>query len=383
MALKKQHWIGIGVIVFVAIIAVFVFKKKPDVATDAGAATDVPKLVGNSIRFSSEFASRSNLHPVDVKEKELSPTIEVTGSVDFDPRHVALVGVRIGGRVRGLFKYEGDTVAAGEALAEIESAELGQAQAEVTKQKARLNAALAHEQRESSLAEARVTSQRDSELAKMEAVATRAELAAAEQTLHAMGGDTSGTEAGIMRLRTPIAGEVVSPSLHRGAVVDASTLLFRIANLEHLWVEFTVFEQELPAIRVGDKAQIIASPGGSEPLTGKIDHVGRVLEESSRSARVRVVVDNTNGRLRPGQSVRGHILASGPKATWSVVPLESVIRIDGKSTVFVWQDDNSVEIRPVKVGPRDHESAAIIEGVGPNERVAGGSVFALKSEIFR
>ena len=113
---------------------------------------------GKWIRYSPAFAARSKLEFGVAESAGLTPVVNVTGTVTFDPERVAAVGARISGRVRRVLKFPGDRVKAGDMLAELESADLGQAQSAVLAARAHAEAANANEKRESQLAEARVSS---------------------------------------------------------------------------------------------------------------------------------------------------------------------------------------------------------------------------------
>ena len=127
---------------------------------------DVPYMDGKWIRYSASFAARAKLEFGVPSSAGLTPVVNVTGTVTFDPERVAAVGARISGRVRRIARFPGDPVKAGDVLAELESADLGQAQSAVLAARAHAEAANANEKRETQLAEARVSSQRDAELAK-------------------------------------------------------------------------------------------------------------------------------------------------------------------------------------------------------------------------
>lgn len=344
---------------------------------------ETPHLDGNAIRFSKRFATRAGLAYAEVEDRELSPVVDVTGVASFDPARLAVVGARIDGRIHAVFKKRGDTISAGDVIAEMESIELGRAQTDVLKTRAKEVAASAEETRTASLAAEKIISAREAEAAKAQAVAARAERSAAESAVRALGGEPDSKDIGLLRIRSPIAGELISIAVHRGQVVDAKTNVFKVADLSQIWVELDVFEQDILAIRERDAVELQPQGTTMSPLQGKVDYVAKVIDHETRSAQVRVVLDNTAGLLRPGQALRGRILASGPKAKWLSVPIESVVRVDGKPTVFISTGDESVEVRKVELGPQTKAYAAILSGVKPGEQVVSKGVFALKSEIFR
>lgn len=343
---------------------------------------DVPYLDGKWIRYSASFAKLQQIEFAAATEGSLKPMINVTGTVTFDPERVAAVGSRIAGRVSRLYKIEGAMVKAGDLLAEIESADLGQAQASVLAARAHAEAATSNELREAELAEAKISAHRDAELAKAQAVSARADLAAAEQRVRALGGTSDGP-TGVLRLTTPIAGRVIERNVMRGQSVEATLTAFRVADLDSVWVELAVFEGQLGAIHTGDKVDLLATTAGDLPVHGSVAYVGDVIDLATRTAPVRVVVEHPESRLRPGQSVSASIHTSAPVSGAISVPLGALTSVDGKPTVFVAHDEFSVEPRAVQLGAQDGDRVEILRGLERTERIAVSGVFALKSEIFR
>lgn len=375
--------IGFGIALTSAAVLYFTHTEPKASANPQEEKRDVPYMDGKWIRFSPEFAKRQNITFQTVTEGSLKPMINVTGTVTFDPEKVAAIGSRISGRVSKLYKKEGDEVKAGDVLAEIESADLGTAQASVISARAHAEAATTNEKREAELAEAKVSAFRDAEMAKASAVAARADLAAAEQRVRALGGGSEGP-SGVLRLVSPIAGRVVERNVTRGQSVEATLTAFRVADLSRVWVELAVFEGQLGAIKTGDKVDLAPTAGGDPAgVHGSVAYVGDVIDLATRTAAVRIVVERPESRLRPGQSVSATLHTSAPVAGGVSIPLSAVTSVDGKPTVFVAHDDLSVEPRAITLGAQDGDRVEVAKGVERNERIAVGGVFALKSEIFR
>jgi cobalt-zinc-cadmium efflux system membrane fusion protein len=349
----------------------------------APAERDVPAQDGSLIHFSRAFAERAGLKSAEAREQPIAPLVEVPGVVGLDPRKVASVGARIQGRVREVHRFPGDEVKAGDALAELESAELGRAQAEVLKLRAREEAALADEEREQKLLEAKVTSLRDAQAARATAEALRAERLAAEKAVLALGGGLPSREIGTLTLRSPIAGKVLASKVTRGQFIDPTHTAFEIADLGTVWLELSVFERDLPAIHEGDEVEFWAQAQPERKLRGRVARLGEVIDAASQSTGVRVEVDNADRALRPGQGVRARIIAGRSAATQLSIPSEAIITVDGRPTVFVAKDAQTVEIRPISVGTSGQALTAVLEGLRAGESVIASGVFALKSEIFR
>lgn len=353
----------------------------------AAEASDVPRLEGNQIHFSEQFAKRIGLTSVEVKNSGVVPSIAVVGTVTFDPENVARIGTRLRGLVRDVRRYEGDTVKRGELLASIDSPELGEAQAAVTSLQAELDAAKRNSAREKKLAEEKLTTLKESEEASALAEKYLALLAAAQQKVSALSGG-SGAAAhrviGVHGITSPLDGTIVERHIARGQLVEGDHIAFLVANLDTLWVELAVFERSLPLIHVGDEVVLRPLGGHAEGIKGKVANVGQVLNSTTRSAPVRVEVDNSSRQLRPGQAVDATIRANGVSvAQGPVVPPVSVTFVDGKPTVFVLDSPFSVRVAPVELGPTNGRDLYVKKGVKVGERVVVNGTFELKSELFR
>jgi cobalt-zinc-cadmium efflux system membrane fusion protein len=272
-------------------------------------------------------------------------------------------------------------VKAGDVLAEIESAELGQAQAEISVAKARRRIAEVSSKRETELLQKQLTTLREAEDAELQLAERKAALTAANQRVAALGGAAG--PFGVYLVKAPIAGHIVERRVDVGQTVESDVVAFRVADLSSLWVELAVFERNIGAIRVGDQVEVRPMSEPNLVIKGRVDHVEQVLDVSTRSAGVRVLVDNQEGKLRPGQSVQASIHATGPTRDVISVPDAAVTYVDGQPTVFVAEAADRVVPVAVKLGVSDGLRQEIVEGVAVGQQVVVGGVFALKSELYR
>jgi membrane fusion protein, heavy metal efflux system len=378
---RKRLYLVIGVVALLVIVTAVTASRGGDKAVAAPRPPEVA-LEGSHIRFSESFAGRHRIQTVKVSETELSPVLSVTGTVRHDPRKFAAVGARSTGRIRRVYKIMGDRVKPGEILADIESADLGRAQANAEGLRAKEIVALSNLKREEQLAAARVTAAREAELAKAEHEALRAERRAAEKTVAALGAEVSG-EVGILKLRSPVAGRVVMVNASQGQTIEPSDTLFEVADLSTVWVELVIFERDLNRVHAGDTVEIVAAAAKGEVVKGTLAQLSDLVDPVSRSAVGRVEVDNREGWLRPGQSTtaRLHGRATGERTL--TVPKSSVTFVDGKPTAFLLVSPGLVEPHAVELGPEDGERIVIRHGLRAGDSVISDGLFALKSEIFR
>lgn len=380
----RPRWARWGIAAGLSALAaagLFAWLRGGDTETDVPVTkADVPHVEGKAIVFSKAFSDRAGITTEPVRLAPLVPRLKVVGTVGFDPAHVSAVGTRIPGLVRTLRKVEGDRVKKGDVLAEIESAELGEAQAGVAVANAHRKAASINEKRERDLAERGLTTAREHEVATATHEEQRAVLEAARQRVIAMSGSPGGP-FGVYMLRAPLEGTVVERHIFAGQSVDAHLIAFRVANLDHLWVELSVFESNVDAIRKDDPVEITRV--GGDPIPGRVAHVGEVVDPVSRTAEVRVAVSNTERKLRPGQSVTAIIQASGPSRTMLTVPMTAVTYIDGRPTVFLAESPERVVPTTIELGPDDGKNQGVTAGLSEGQVVVSRGVFALKSELYR
>jgi cobalt-zinc-cadmium efflux system membrane fusion protein len=348
---------------------------------------DLPRVEGNVIRFSPGFAKRIGLVAAPVKNAEVVPALSVVGTVTFDPEQVARIGTRLRGLVREVEKFEGDVVKRGDSLAEIDSPELGEAQAAVTSLRAELEAAKRNAHRESTLAAEKLTTLKESEDAQALADKYGALLAAAEQKVSALASvppSRSERTFGIHTLRSPLDGTIVERHIARGQLVEADHTAFLVANLDHLWVELAVFERSLPFIHVGDEVTLRPMGSQEDGIKGEVANVGQVLSSSTRSAPIRVEVDNRRRLLRPGQAVDAIIRARGGSVSEGpVISLQAVTFVEGKPTVFVQDSETSARVVAIESGNSNGRELHVKRGLTAGQRVVTSGVFELKSELFR
>ena len=343
----------------------------------------VPHLEKDAIVVPRIFQERAGIKVAPVAQRAVRPRIEAVGTVSFNPAHTAAIGTRLRGVVRRVLRVAGDQVKAGDPLAEVESAELGQAQADVLVAQAHVEAAELQANRELWLVEKSLSTAREYEIARAQLKEQRAMLSAARQREAAFG-SRQAAKMGVHVLRAPMDGHVVEHAVSTGQSVEPNLTAFRIANLDHLWVELEVFERDIGGLHVGDAAEIVT--GNSEkaaPIAAKVAHVGEVIRLDTRTATVRIEIDNHERRVRAGQSVRAVIHATAPAQTSLAVPAGAVSFVDGKPTVFIREGDEQFRPTTVVLGTGDGAYFEVREGLKEGATVVTEGAFALKAELFR
>ncbi|MFO0559127.1 MAG: efflux RND transporter periplasmic adaptor subunit [Polyangiales bacterium] len=344
------------------------------------------------VRLPEELARRAGVRVERAASRPMLPSLDLVGTVEFDRDKLAEVGARIGGRITRVFVRAGDRVRAGDPIAEVESAELGEATAQYLSATARSIAARAEASRTERLARERLATARDQEQARAERDSIAAELRGARSRLSAMGVRDGDVAAGRgVTLRSPIEGWVIDRPALLGESVDRTDTVARIADLRLLWVELEVFEKDLGRVRVRDRTEITTDSAQGHTFVGLVDHIGPVVDRDSRTAPVRVIVPNPELVLRPGMFVNARLRLDGSSAGGDAgaarvaltIARSSVLQLDGRPAVFVEVAANEYEPRSVELGHTDGDHVEISRGLSDGDRVVVEGAFAVKSELLR
>ncbi len=145
-----------------------------------------------------------------------------------------------------------------------------------------------------------------------------------------------------------------------------------------VWVHLTVFTKHLGAVRPHQEVILRAEHSGAQ-ARGEISMVTPFVEESTRSATARVVLDNSDGAWRPGTFVTGFISNSGTSLP-VVVPKHAVQNIEGRDVVFV-EHEGAFEMNSVTVGRADRTRVEIVAGLKPGTPVVAEGAFQLKATV--
>jgi RND family efflux transporter MFP subunit len=308
-------------------------------------------------------------------------TVPVTGSL-VSRNHVDIKAEVIG-RITRFDKEEGDRVEAGEAVAIVNDENyqlaLRQAESAVAVAEAALERAkLVQSHSRSELERARnllksggITDKdlKAAELADHDASAqvlvanaqieqSRAALATAQKHIR----DTS--------IRSPIAGEIQRKAVNVGAYVEAPTIVFTIVDNGRLELESSVASADLAPIRSGQRVTFHVNSYPDAAFEGRVVDINPAVDEQTRSAKVRIQVDNAARKLKAGMFAQGDIL-TGVDASAIVIPGGAVYRDDRSaksSYVFVAENGKAVR-RNVRIGRERDSKLEIVEGLKPGDQL--------------
>ena len=306
--------------------------------------------------------------------------VAVIGELQADQSRYAEVGAPVTARVVRLIAAPGQSVRAGQVLAEMQSSDLGRARADYDAAAARVTLARAALERKRALAD-RIVPRREVEEAEADLAAAQAELRAAGTALQALGASPArGGDPSRLPLVAPIGGTVIERSIALGQMIDPGHVAFRIGDLSGIWLVAHVFERDAVRVALGTPARVSLAAYPGRNFTGRVTHVGRQVEARSRTIPVRVELANPEGLLRPGMSASAFLQVSTGGENVATVPVAALQRVRDQWVVFVPKSARTFEIRTVGRGRDLQGEVEILSGLQPGETVVVDGAFLLKAE---
>jgi membrane fusion protein, heavy metal efflux system len=270
-----------------------------------------------------------------VETRQLPTILKANGSIAPDINRAVHVTSQASGRVVDLKVRLGDQVNKGQMLLSIHSVDLATAFSDYQKATADERLAKRTLDRSQLLYSHGALAEKDLQQAADTEEKAQADVQNTEQRVRLLGGDPI-HPGPLIALRAPISGTIVEQNISGFEGVkslDNSPSLFTIADLTQVWVVCDVYENDLGAARMGDIAEIGISAYPHKTYHGKVVDISRVLDPATRSAKVRVVLPNRDGSLRPGMFAVA-ALRSRDLHLEIVVPSTALIRLQDKDWLF-------------------------------------------------
>lgn len=179
-------------------------------------------------------------------------------------------------------------------------------------------------------------------------------------------------------VHAPISGHVTAKAAVRGAFVQPGTQLFEIADLSKIWVLADVYEYEVGRVAVGQSASVEFVAYPKQRFTGSVEFIYPTLNPTTRTLRVRIVLENQELKLLPG--MYGDVFLQVSPAEGLIIPAEALVDTGEDQYVFVALGGGRFEPRAVRVGERADREIQILSGLHAGEQVVTTGNFLLDSE---
>jgi Cu(I)/Ag(I) efflux system membrane fusion protein len=352
----------------------------------------------------------------EVTRRELHKELRTVGRVEADETRAARISAWIDGRVDKVYaNFPGTVVKKGEHLVSIYSPDLFSTQEEfllnLRYEQARQRSGLADDGPSLSASSRKrltlwgITDAQIDELAR------------------------SGKSQTHLVVYAPLGGTVIEKNIRDGQYVKTGDVLYLLADLSRVWLVLELYESELSWIRVGQPVEVALESEPQRPLTGMVGFVEPVLTEATRTVKVRVILHNHEGKLRPGMYAQALLrvpllpggqpaptglegkyvcpmhpyefsdkpgecpecnmplekLPSGPAAEHGrlvlAAPAEAVLTTGRRELVYVEEEPGKYRVVAPKLGPRAGDYYPVLEGLKEGDRVVVRGNFLLDSQF--
>lgn len=289
------------------------------------------------------------------KVRRMNPEGDLTlnGTVTFDQDNVVRVFPLVSGNVQKTTVTLGAYVQKGQDLAIIRSGDISNYVNDYQADKSDLEVAQQQFRNTEAQFKAGFASQTDLLTARNNLKKAQEELGKSANILKVYGGSTEGSAQPLFTVKAPITGYIVEKNVNTGQDLrpDNQTPLYTISSLQQVWVIANVYEQDIPNIRLNAPVdiQVLAYPGRT--FHGTISNISSVLDSEARVLKVRIVLPNPNGLLKPDMfaTVRVHLPSAGSGGQGLAVPQKAVVFDRDQNYVIVKTGPDKYDVRQVNV----------------------------------
>ncbi|MEP9410983.1 MAG: efflux RND transporter periplasmic adaptor subunit [Candidatus Brocadia sp.] len=318
---------------------------------------------------------------------QIKTVLELPGEIELNADKVVHVVPRVSGVVTEVYKNLGDMVKHGEVIAVLDSREVAELKSEYMASLKRAELARANFKRKERLWKQKISSEKDYLASRQALAEEEINLQTAAQKLLALGFSQTDLDSipemtgrGLTRyeLKAQFDGIVIKKEIAVGEAIKEDADIFAIADLSTVWVGVTVYAKDLSVVKVGQNVTVKSKILGLE-ANGTLTYLGPLVGEQTRTAQGRVVVQNPEGRWRPGLFVAVEIVQEDVTVPVAV-SVDAIQTFRDWSVVFVQYGD-LFEARPLELGRSDGRWVEILHGLSPGEKYVSRNSFILKADL--
>ncbi len=261
--------------------------------------SDDAGLDPRALSMSAHAAALAEVVVAPVEQRAVSRELRLVGKVTFDETRLSYITAWVPSRLDRLYvDYTGISVRKGDHMAEVYSPDLIATQQQLLQ-------AIATERR---LQESPVDTVRSRQAGSVKSARDRLRLWGlnAEQIDEVV---ARGEPLELITIHSPVAGIVVHKNALQGEYVQTGTRIYTIADLTRVWVQLDAYETDLAWLHYGQQVEFVSEAWPGETFHGRVSFIDPVLDDRTRTVKVRLNVDNTDLRLKPEMFVRATVTA--------------------------------------------------------------------------
>jgi Cu(I)/Ag(I) efflux system membrane fusion protein len=306
----------------------------------------------------------ANVSTTAVTRQDINKEISAVGVVDFAEPLQTNITARFRGRIEKLYvNYTGELVKQGQPLFDLYSPDLVSAQQEYIIALNSLGDSLYSGENQSLLLQA------SKDRLQIHFGMTEKQIATVKESRQ-----TQST----MTYFSPISGTVLTKKIQEGQYVEEGMPLYKLADLSQVWIYLDVYEKDIRFILMNHLVQITTEAYPNEKFKGKVTFIDPVLNNETRTVRVRTEFANPNRKLKPQMYVKAQIHV--PSSSALVVPTTAVLYTGKRTLVWIEVKPNTFEPREVELGISSGSFIEVLSGLEEDENVVTSGGYLLESE---
>ncbi|WP_316799589.1 efflux RND transporter periplasmic adaptor subunit [Pedobacter frigidisoli] len=286
------------------------------------------------VRLTPEQYQLADITLGDIERRELSGTTKVNGILDLPPQSLVSISTPLEGIVKSTDMLQGKRVAKGALVAVMQNPEFIQMQQDYLDYKSQLQFLKQELNRQEELAKENVNSKKALQKAISEYQSVSARLLGQRSKLSIMNISFAALEKGNIQktfnLYTPMAGYVMQVNTNIGAFASTTDVLFKIADTEHLHAELTVFEKDVPKLKLGQKVRFVLANEEKERMA-TVYLIGREISKE-RTVQIHCHLDKEDTQLLPGMYLKAYVESGTSKV--ESLPDAAIVEFEGKKIIF-------------------------------------------------
>ena len=311
------------------------------------AATEEPKKEeADMVDLSEDQFKTVNIQYGAVEDKNLSSVIRASGALDVPPQQLLTVSSPYGGTLKSTELLQGKPVTKGEVIAVLENPEFIQLQQDYLDYKSQLVYLKEELNRQEELSKENVNAKKTLQKASSDYNSMMARVQGLRSKLLLININPDKINpagiSGKANIYAPISGYVTKVMVNIGKFVNANQELFEIVDTRHLHAELTIFEKDVPKLKIGQKIRFVLNNETAERFA-EVHLIGREIS-AERTVRVHGHLSQEDKNLLPGMYLKA-IVETG-LATTTALPDKAIVQSAGKSYIFIAAEEMNEEKIP-------------------------------------
>src|SRR3989338_882641 len=183
-------------------------------------------------------------------------------------------------------------------------------------------------------------------------------------------------------VKSPYDGVVIGDFDTVGQKVEKISSLCAIADLSKVWANFDIYEKDIAKVKIGQNITLSSSAYSDQSFEGKIVFISPRVDETTRTIKIRALIENPAYLLKLGMFVNGEIISQGSQE-YMILPAIAVQTLGDKRAVFVKIGDGKFHKKEISIALQTTDQVAISEGVNVGDVVVTDGAFLLKSGLLK